>query len=85
MICTTSKDGKFIIWEINLFNEEEIIDNNELFSYKKIFEFDHDKPLWRCSFNESGILVSCIDEDGNIFVFLKTGRDKFIKLDINNQ
>jgi len=82
MICTTSKDGKFIIWEINLFNEEEIIDNNELFSYKKIFEFDHDKPLWRCSFNESGIITSCIDEEGKTFSFLKIAKNQFIKLDI---
>ena len=96
MICSTSKDGKFIIWEINLYPEEidQINDNSKIkdniyssnfFSYKKLYEYEHNKPLWRCSFNESGILVSCVDEDGKIFVFLKTGRDKFIKLDINNQ
>ena len=96
MICSTSKDGKLIIWEINLYPEEtdQINDNSKIkdniyssnfFSYKKLYEYEHNKPLWRCSFNESGILVSCVDEDGNIFVFLKTGRDKFIKLDINNQ
>ena len=56
MICSTSKDGKFIIWEI--------------------------KPLWRCSFNESGIIASCIDEDGKTFSFLKIAKNQFIKLDI---
>ena len=92
MICSTSKDGIFIIWEINLLPEElsfkndgNKINNNSFFTYKKLFEFEHKKPLWRCSFNESGILASCIDEDGENFVFLKTGRDKFVKLDINKQ
>ena len=80
MICSTSKDGKFIIWEINLFQGKEIDDNNKFFNYKKIFEFDHDKPLWRCSFNESGIIASCIDEDGKTFSFLKIAKNQFIKL-----
>ena len=82
MICSTSKDGKFIIWEINLFQGKEIIDDDKFFNYKKIFEFDHDKPLWRCSFNESGIIASCIDEDGKTFSFLKIAKNQFIKLDI---
>jgi hypothetical protein len=82
MICSTSKDGKFIIWEINLFQGKEIDDNNKFFNYKKIFEFDHDKPLWRCSFNESGIIASCIDEEGKTFSFLKIAKNQFIKLDI---
>ncbi len=97
MICSTSKDGKFIIWEINLnpednnqINDKSKINNDKncfsnFFSYKKLYEFAHKKPLWRCSFNESGILVSCVDEDGEIFVFLKVGRDQFVKLDINKQ
>ena len=91
MICSTSKDGKFIIWEINLLPEEITFKNdgnkinNSFFTYKKLFEYEHKKPLWRCSFNESGILVSCIDEDGENLVFLKILRDKFIKLDINKQ
>ena len=81
MICSTAKDGKFIIWEITFLEDEEII-GNDLFSYKKIFEFIHTKPLWRCCFNDSGIIASCIDEDGEVFVFLKIARNKFIKLDI---
>ena len=91
MICSTSKDGKFIIWEINL-HPEEIPQvnsgskiNNNFFSYKILYEFEQQKPLWRCSFNESGILVSFVDEDGNVFVFLKTGREEFMKLDIYKQ
>ena len=80
MICSTSKDGKFIIWEINLFQEDN--EDNNFFNYKKIFEFNHNKPLWRCSFNESGIIASCIDEAGETFVFLKIGKNKFTKLDI---
>ena len=83
MICSTSKDGKFIIWEINLFQEKN--ETNNFISYKKIFEFIHSKPLWRCCFNESGIIVSCIDEDGDTFTFLKTGKNKFVKLDINKK
>ena len=82
MICSTSKDGKFIIWEINLFQEEKINEDNNFFTCKKIFEFNHNKPLWRCSFNESGIIASCIDEAGETFVFLKIGKNKFTKLDI---
>ena len=82
MICFTSKDGKFIIWEINLFEKEKINEDDNFFTYKKIFEFNHDKPLWRCSFNESGIMASCIDEDGETFSFLKISKSKFIKLDI---
>ena len=82
MICSTSKDGKFIIWEINLFEKEKINEDDNFFTYKKIFEFNHDKPLWRCSFNESGIMASCIDEDGETFSFLKISKNKFIKLDI---
>ena len=82
MICSTSKDGKFIIWEINLFEKEKINEDDNFFTYKKIFEFNHDKPLWRCSFNESGTMVSCIDEDGETFSFLKISKNKFIKLDI---
>lgn len=91
MICSTSKDGKFIIWEINLLPDEilQVNDgskiNNNFFSYKILYKFEQSKPLWRCSFNESGVLVSFVDEDGEIFVFLKTGRDKFMKLDINKQ
>ena len=81
MICSTSKDGKFIIWEINLFEKEKINEDDNFFTYKKIFEFNHDKPLWRCSFNESGIMASCIDEDGETFSFLKISKNKFIKLD----
>ena len=81
MICSTAKDGKFIIWEIIFLEDEEII-GNDLFSYKKIFEFIHTKPLWRCCFNDSGIIAACIDEDGEVFVFLKIARNKFIKLDI---
>ena len=84
MICSTSKDGKFIIWEINLFEKEKINEDDNFFTYKKIFEFNHDKPLWRCSFNESGIMASCIDEDGETFSFLKISKSKFIKLDIQN-
>ena len=84
MICSTSKDGKFIIWEINLFEKEKINEDDNFFTYKKIFEFNHDKPLWRCSFNESGTMVSCIDEDGETFSFLKISKSKFIKLDIQN-
>ena len=80
MICSTSKDGKFIIWEINLFQED--INSQNFFSYKKILEFNHIKPLWRCSFNDSGTIASCIDEDGETFVFLKVSKNKFIKLDI---
>ena len=80
MICSTSKDGKFIIWEINLFQEDN--EDNNFFNYKKIFEFNHNKALWRCSFNESGIIASCIDEAGETFVFLKIGKNKFTKLDI---
>ena len=82
MICSTSKDGKFIIWEINLFEKEKINEDDNFFTYKKIFEFNHDKPLWRCSFNESGTMVSCIDEDGETFSFIKISKNKFIKLDI---
>ena len=82
MICSTSKDGKFIIWEINLFEKEKINEDDNFFTYEKIFEFNHDKPLWRCSFNESGIMASCIDEDGETFSFLKISKNKFIKLDI---
>ena len=93
LICSTSKDGRFIIWEINLFLDEDIINNNvnnnnniekyvNFFKYKNIFEYRHNKPLWRCSFNDSGVLACCIDEDGETFVFLKTGKTKFIKLDI---
>ena len=82
MICSTSKDGKFIIWEINLFEKEKINEDDNFFTYKKIFEFNHDKPLWRCSFNESGIMASCIDEDGETFSFIKISKNKFIKLDI---
>ena len=93
MICSTSKDGKFIIWEINLSQEDNIninnINNNDnnsiFFNYKTIFEFEHIKPLWRCCFNDSGIIASCIDEDGETFVFLKTGKNKFVKLDINKK
>jgi hypothetical protein len=59
--------------------------NNSFFSYKKIHEYKHTKPLWRCSFNNSGILCSCIDEDGEVIVFMKIGRDEFIKLDINKK
>ena len=83
MICSTSKDGKFIIWEINLFQENNNMNN--FFSSKNIFEFEHIKPLWRCSFNDTGIFASCIDEDGETFIFLKTGRNKFVKLDINKK
>ena len=82
MICSTSKDGKFFIWEINLFEKEKINEDDNFFTHKKIFEFNHDKPLWRCSFNESGIMASCIDEDGETFSFLKISKNKFIKLDI---
>ena len=82
MICSTSKDGKFIILEINLFEKEKINEDDNFFTYEKIFEFNHDKPLWRCSFNESGIMASCIDEDGETFSFLKISKNKFIKLDI---
>ena len=82
MICSTSKDGKFIIWEINLLKDEKINEDNNFFTYKKIFEFNHNKPLWRCSFNESGIIASCIDEAGETFVFLKIAKNIFIKLDI---
>ena len=82
MICSTSKDGKFIIWEINLFEKEKINEDDNFFTYKKIFEFNHDKPLWRCSFNESGTMASCIDEDGETFSFIKISKNKFIKLDI---
>ena len=82
MICSTSKDGKFIIWEINLLENEEEIGDNNFFTYKKIFEFNHDKPLWRCSFNDSGIIASCIGEDGKTFSFLKIAKNQFIKLDI---
>ena len=82
MICSTSKDGKFIIWEINLFEKEKINEDDNFFTCKKIFEFNHNKPLWRCSFNESGIIASCIDEAGETFVFLKIGKNKFTKLDI---
>ena len=83
MICSTSKDGKFIIWEINLFQDKN--ETNIFFSYKKIFEFIHTKPLWRCCFNESGIIASCIDENGDTFTFLKTGKNKFVKLDITKK
>ena len=92
MICSTSKDGKFIIWEINLFPDEinnlnkNIKNlNNNFFSYKIIFDYKHNKPLWRCSFNNTGILVSCVDEDGEVFVFLKTGRNSFVKLDLHKK
>ena len=83
MICSTSKDGKFIIWEINLFEKEKINEDDNFFTYKKIFEFNHDKPLWRCSFNESGIMASCIDEDGETFSFLKISKNKFILKKLN--
>ena len=33
-------------------------------------------------FNESGIIASCIDEDGKTFSFLKIAKNQFIKLDI---
>ena len=87
MICSTSKDGKFIIWEINLFQGSNINKSNSniFFEYKTIFEFEHIKPLWRCCFNDSGINASCIDEDGETFVFLKTRKNKFVKLDINKK
>ena len=87
MICSTSKDGKFIIWEIIL-NEENNDDNNKInstnfFSYQILMEYKHSKPLWRCSFNESGIMVSCVDEDGEVLVFYKIKKNEFIKLDIH--
>ena len=91
MICSTSKDGKFIIFEINLLNDE--LNNSDqgsnknisFFTSKKIYEYSHAKPLWRCSFNESGIICSCIDEDGEVLIFMKIGRNEFIKLDINKK
>ena len=97
MICSTSKDGKFIIWEIHLLieemnnedddddNDNNEMDKNNFFSYKKMFEYKHPKPLWRCSFNESGVMVSCVDEDGEVLVFYKIGKNKFIKLDIHKK
>ena len=89
MICSTSKGGKFIISEINLLydniNNNNKINEQNFFNHKIIFEFKHNKPLWRCSFNNSGIMACCIDEDGDIFVFLKIDRDKFIKLDISTK
>ena len=78
MICSTSKDGKFIIWEISLLDEEK---NNNFASCKIIHEFKHSKPLWRCCFNDTGIFASCIDEDGNTFIFLKVSKDKFVPLE----
>ena len=87
MICSTSKDGKFIIWEINF--PEEITNTNKnsnsFFTYKNIFEYKHNKPLWRCSFNDSGVLVNCIDENGECFIFMKTGRNTFVKLDLHKK
>ena len=91
MICSTSKDGKFIIFEINLLDDEfDNVEqgsnkNNTFFTSKKMYEFNHIKPLWRCAFNDSGTICSCIDEDGEVFIFLKTERDKFTKLDLNKK
>ena len=91
MICSTSKDGKFIIFEINLlYDELNSTDqgsnkNNSFFTSIKLFEYNHTKPLWRCSFNESGIICSCIDEDGEVLIFMKIGRNEFIKLDLNKK
>ena len=89
MICSTSKDGKFIIWEINFPEEIEIRNinknSNSFFTYKNIFEYKHNKPLWRCSFNDSGVLVNCIDENGECFIFMKTGRSTFVKLDLHKK
>ena len=95
MICSTSKNGKLVIWEINISEINDSSDEREKCSgnernrfqrpditYSKMFEYTHEKPLWRCSFNLSGTLISCIDEDGNTLVFLKTGRANFVKLDM---
>lgn len=87
MICTTSLDGKMIIWEINLsyyqINERSF--DNIKFSYNKMFEYRHYKPLWRCSFNNIGNMISCVDEDGEVIVFLKCGRNQFMKIDVQNE
>ena len=51
---------------------------NKLFlSYKNVFD--------RCSFNDSGILFSFRNENGEVFKFIKIERNIFVKFDFQKK
>ena len=87
LIASISLDMKLIIWKINIdyiknFNLDEYYDIK--IKYEKIYEYKNsfNQPLEKCCFNEIGNLLSCIDKKGNVFVFFKTGKTEFKKIDI---
>ena len=87
LIASISLDMKLIIWKINIeyiknFNLDEYYDIK--IKYEKIFEYKNDfnQPLEKCCFNNIGNLLSCIDKKGNVFVFFKSGKTEFKKIDI---
>ena len=87
LIASTSLDMKLIIWKINIdYTKDFYLDeyNDIKIKYEKIFEFKNsfNLPLEKCSFNNIGNLLSCIDKKGNIFVFFKTGKTEFKKINI---
>ena len=87
LIASTSLDMKLLIWKINIdYIKDFYLDeyNDIKIKYEKIFEFKNsfNLPFEKCSFNNIGNLLSCIDKKGNIFVFFKTGKTEFKKINI---
>lgn len=83
LIASTSLDMKLVVWEVKFITEKKTRNFDEInIQFQPIFIFNHDKPLWRCSFNNSAQYLSCIDENGKVFLFLKSERSKFQNIKI---
>jgi hypothetical protein len=67
-----------VVWEVNLIIEKKMryFDETKI-KYTPIFVYNHNKPLWRCSFNKNGQFLSCIDDNGKVILFHKNGRNTF--------
>lgn len=84
LIASTSLDMKLIIWKIDLGFEKKAQHFDDIkITYSILYEYKHNKPLWRLSWNISGSLVSVIDEDGKVLVFKKISKESFEKFDIS--
>ena len=74
---------KLVVWEVKFITKKKTRNFDEInIQFQPIFIFNHDKPLWRCSFNNSAQYLSCIDENGKVFLFLKSERSKFQNIKI---
>lgn len=83
LLASVSNDKRIIIWKITLiYTYDNDKYSNINMKYEKILDDISSSPVWRVSWNNTGIYLAVASEEKTPLVYRKDGSEHFIKLDI---